>query len=109
MKKILVAFCLCYISTLVFAQSDDIEKLHDNAKTFMRQGDYANASLILSRALTQSPGNIEIAKNKTKKRSKRKNPSLKIIMQMTRLTKLEVPYTRLLDRIRTLRNYTKPL
>lgn len=63
MKKILVVFCLCYVSTLVFAQSDDIEKLHDNAKTFMRQGDYANASLILSRALTQSPGNIEIAKD----------------------------------------------
>lgn len=29
----------------------------------MRQGDYANASLILTRALEQAPGNIEIAKD----------------------------------------------
>ena len=29
----------------------------------MRQGDYANASLILTRALQQAPGNIEIAKD----------------------------------------------
>jgi tetratricopeptide (TPR) repeat protein len=63
MKKILLACCLCLISIIVFCQTDDIEKLHENAKSFMRQGDYANASLILSRALTQSPGNIEIAKD----------------------------------------------
>ena len=51
------------LSVNVFAQQDDIEKLHENAKTFMRQGDYANASLILVRALQQAPDNRQIAKD----------------------------------------------
>lgn len=63
MKKILLALPLCLLSIFVFSQSDDIEKLHENAKAFMRQGDYANASLILTRALKQAPNNIEIAKD----------------------------------------------
>jgi len=45
------------------AQAEDPEKLHDNAKAFMRQGDYANASLVLTRALELAPNNIEIAKD----------------------------------------------
>ena len=63
MKKILLVFSLSFLSIVVFSQSDDIEKLHENAKAFMRQGDYANASLILTRALSQAPDNIEIAKD----------------------------------------------
>ena len=63
MKKILLVFCFCFLSMFVFSQSDDVEKLHENAKAFMRQGDYANASLILTRALGQAPDNIEIAKD----------------------------------------------
>jgi tetratricopeptide (TPR) repeat protein len=54
---------LSCISIGAFAQQEDAEKLHENAKAFMRQGDYANASLILTRALQQYPGNIEIAKD----------------------------------------------
>lgn len=63
MKKILLASGFCFLSVLVFSQTDDAEKLHENARTFMRQGDYANASLILTRALAQAPNNIEIAKD----------------------------------------------
>lgn len=63
MKKILFAAAYCILSINVFAQQEDAEKLHENAKTFMRQGDYANASLILVRALEQAPNNIEIAKD----------------------------------------------
>ena len=63
MKKILLSCCFFVLCVLVYAQSDDVEKLHENAKAFMRQGDYANASLILTRALSQSPNNIEIAKD----------------------------------------------
>lgn len=63
MKKILLFSCLLCVSVFVFSQSEDIEKLHENAKAFMRQGDYANASLILTRALAQAPDNIEIAKD----------------------------------------------
>ena len=63
MKKNLLLSALCFLSIFAFSQSEDVEKLHENAKAFMRQGDYANASLILSRALSQSPDNIEIAKD----------------------------------------------
>jgi len=63
MKKIQLASCFCFLSIFVFSQSEDAEKLHENAKVFMRQGDYANASLILVRALGQAPDNIEIAKD----------------------------------------------
>ncbi len=59
---LLVLFYSC-ISIGAFSQQEDAEKLHDNAKVFMRQGDYANASLILLRALQQYPNNIEIAKD----------------------------------------------
>ncbi len=63
MKKYLhVIVCLC-ISMGAFSQQEAAEKLHENAKAFMRQGDYANASLILVRALQQYPNNIEIAKD----------------------------------------------
>ena len=63
MKRLLLAagFCIVYLSSV--AQVEDVEKLHENGKLFMRQGDYANASIILSRALQQAPQNIEIAKD----------------------------------------------
>ncbi|MEO5649783.1 MAG: tetratricopeptide repeat protein [Ginsengibacter sp.] len=63
MKKILFAATFCMFFTCIFAQQEDAKSLHENAKAFMRQGDYANASLILVRALEQSPNNIEIAKD----------------------------------------------
>ena len=63
MKKILAVFCFCVLAFFAFSQSEDIDKLHENAKAFMRQGDYANASLILTRALSQAPNNFEIAKD----------------------------------------------
>src|ERR1019366_6789235 len=63
MKKILLFSCLFFLNVFVFAQSEDAEKLHENAKAFMRQGDYANASLILTRALALAPDNIEIVKD----------------------------------------------
>ena len=63
MKRFLFITACFILSLNVFAQQDDVEKLHENAKTFMRQGDYANASLILVRALDQAPGNRQIAKD----------------------------------------------
>lgn len=63
MKKYLLGLAAICLSICAFAQQEDAEKLHDNAKAFMRQGDYANASLILVRALQQYPNNIEIAKD----------------------------------------------
>ncbi len=51
------------LSLSVIAQQEDAEKLHENAKAFMRKGDYANASLILARASQQAPKDIGIAKD----------------------------------------------
>jgi tetratricopeptide (TPR) repeat protein len=63
MKRIMLSLYLGLAATWVLAQTEDAEKLYENGKMFMRQGDYANASLILSRALSQAPDNIEIAKD----------------------------------------------
>ncbi len=63
MKRYLLAVLCCCVSIAAFSQQEEAEKLHENAKAFMRQGDYANASLILVRALQQYPNNIEIAKD----------------------------------------------
>lgn len=63
MKKILFVIVFCVFSVSLFAQQDDVLKLYDNAKTFMRQGDYANATLILTRAFQQEPQNLSIAKD----------------------------------------------
>lgn len=55
---------ICFtLSVSVVAQQEDVAKLHENAKAFMRQGDYANASLILARALQQAPKDIGVAKD----------------------------------------------
>ncbi len=61
MKKLfLILIAVCF-QTLLFAQ--DAKQLHENARTFMHQGDYPNAILILNRALVLEPGNLEIAKD----------------------------------------------
>ncbi|MEO6288727.1 MAG: tetratricopeptide repeat protein [Ginsengibacter sp.] len=63
MKRYFLVILWCCISVTTFSQQEDASSLHENAKAFMRQGDYANASLILARALQQYPKNIEIAKD----------------------------------------------
>ena len=47
----------------VYAQQEDVDQLHENAKAFMQQGDYGNATLILTRALQQDKQNLGIAKD----------------------------------------------
>ncbi|MEO6639202.1 MAG: tetratricopeptide repeat protein, partial [Ginsengibacter sp.] len=62
MKRYLLIFLLTGFSVHAFSQ-EDAQKIQENARAFMRQGDYANATLILSRAIQQYPNNIEIAKD----------------------------------------------
>lgn len=45
------------------AQAPDAKQLHETAKTFMKQGDYPNATLVLNRALQLDPQNIAISKD----------------------------------------------
>ena len=61
MKKIFLILVVVGCQTILFAQ--DAKQLQDNARDFMHKGDYANAILILNRALAKEPGNIEIAKD----------------------------------------------
>jgi tetratricopeptide (TPR) repeat protein len=66
MKKLSIAILLiisqCIVSSAI-AQSQDAKQLHETAKTFMRQGDHANAILVLNRALQQDPHNMEMGKD----------------------------------------------
>lgn len=53
--------------TAVFFQfvllGQDVKQLHENARIFMRQGDYSNAVIILNRAILLQPDNYEINKD----------------------------------------------
>jgi len=60
MKKLLLLVLIFCSSTIVFAQPQDAKQLHTTAKTFMRDGDYDNALLVLNKALQQEPSNIEM-------------------------------------------------
>lgn len=58
---LLVASCLAIVT---FAQpGDDVKTLHENAKTFMRSGDFNNAVIVLVRALEQDKNNLELQKD----------------------------------------------
>lgn len=62
MKKYFV-FLFSVVATVVFAQEQDAKTLHETAKTFIRQGDYSNALLILNKALLQQPDDLEMLKD----------------------------------------------
>jgi tetratricopeptide (TPR) repeat protein len=62
-KKILIPLCMFFAAYCCNAQTQDAKQLHETAKTFMRQRDFPNASLVLNRALQLDPQNIEISKD----------------------------------------------
>ncbi len=62
MKKLLL--CLFTISTFFLANAqDDPKVMHENAKTFMRSGDFDNAILVLTRALQIDKNSLEMQKD----------------------------------------------
>jgi len=64
MKKYVVFFYgALLMSIAVVAQTEDPKTLHENAKTFMRQGDFNNAIIILTRALQIDKNNLEMQKD----------------------------------------------
>ncbi|GEO09740.1 tetratricopeptide repeat protein [Segetibacter aerophilus] len=63
MKKILCALFL-FTASFTYAQSEqDIDKLHETAQTFLRQGDHENAILVLTKAQQMQPNNLQINKD----------------------------------------------
>jgi tetratricopeptide (TPR) repeat protein len=63
MKKLLISLLLCLPACLFSAQTPKAAQLHENAKAFIRQGDYANAILVLNRALQMEPQSTAMAKD----------------------------------------------
>src|SRR5688572_18379764 len=64
MKKILCFLFISLITTASFAQpGDDVKTMHDNARAFMRSGDFDNAIVVLVRALNQDKKNLELQKD----------------------------------------------
>ena len=61
MKKLLLVIVLLLGFSLVYSQS--ITELQETAKNFKRQGDYANAILVLNRAVQMEPQNIAVLKD----------------------------------------------
>ena len=61
MKKTFLLLIVIFFQTLLPAQ--DVAELQRNAKAFMQKEDYANAILILNRALALQPNNLEVAKD----------------------------------------------
>ncbi|MBZ5858678.1 tetratricopeptide repeat protein [Flavihumibacter profundi] len=59
MKKALLVALTLTLSLFSLAQQD-IKALQASAKNYMQQGDYANATLVLNKALQQSPDNIDL-------------------------------------------------
>jgi len=56
-------FSFIMLSVAFSATAQDAAQLHETARTFMRQADYANAILVLNRAIQLDSKNIEIAKD----------------------------------------------
>jgi Tfp pilus assembly protein PilF len=62
-KYFVILVCILLISVAATAQTEDPKTLHENAKTFMKQGDFNNAIIILTRALQMDKNNIEMQKD----------------------------------------------
>ena len=63
MKKYLFAFFVL-TSSFCFAQSEqNVDTLQATAKTFMQQGDYDNAVLVLTKASQMQPNDLQITKD----------------------------------------------
>lgn len=60
-KYILLLIAPCF--ALLGMAQDDVKTMHENAKTFMRSGDFDNAVIVLTRALQKDNKNLELQKD----------------------------------------------
>lgn len=63
MKKVSLLITALVLAFCNLAFSQTAKELHETARTFMQQGDYANAVLVLNRAVQLDPKDIDIAKD----------------------------------------------
>lgn len=59
----ILLFSLFALGLVSFGQDTDTKTLHENAKTFLRQGDINNAIMILNRAIQKEPESLELKKD----------------------------------------------
>jgi tetratricopeptide (TPR) repeat protein len=62
-KLFTILIIICATVTLAKAQQQDVKTLQQTAKTFIKQGDYTNAVLVLNKALEQNPGQLDVLKD----------------------------------------------
>lgn len=62
MKLFLIGFSMLFMFSAT-AQPGDTKTMHETAKTFMREGDFDNAIIVLNRALQQDTKNLEMQKD----------------------------------------------
>lgn len=63
MKRLL---CIVFLFTASFCYAQpaqDVSTLHQTAQTFLRQGDYENAILVLTKALQMQPNDLQMTKD----------------------------------------------
>jgi len=64
MKRYFSFIIALAITLTAFSQpGDDVKTLHENAKTFMRSGDFDNAVIVLVRALQQDKNSLDLQKD----------------------------------------------
>ncbi len=63
MKKIFLFSLALFITGTIFSQPGDLATLQQTARSFMIQGDYDNAILVLQRALQQDKNSLELQKD----------------------------------------------
>jgi tetratricopeptide (TPR) repeat protein len=65
MKYLLLAAILLFPATFLSAQDTDLKTIQENAKTYIRQGDFSNAILVLNRALQkeEEKNNLDLQKD----------------------------------------------
>jgi tetratricopeptide (TPR) repeat protein len=62
-KLSIILVCLVIGMSAVAQDTTQVKTLHETARTFQRRGDYANAILVLNRALQQQPNDLELLKD----------------------------------------------
>lgn len=63
MKKLFIGYFCCLLYFTTVAQTQTTPQLQETARSFIKQGDYANAVLVLNRAKQQDPNNIQVTKD----------------------------------------------
>lgn len=63
MKKLFFLACMVTLGVFTASAQDDLKTLQQTARTFMMEGDFDNAILVLNRALQQDKNNLDLQKD----------------------------------------------